>query len=133
MKFLLQIVILLAFHFSFSQELESKSKSNDTIVKSKSTTKNELNGGISKFYEYINKNFIQPDFEYPSGKVIIVFTIKADGSVADVKLVKDMGFGIGRQLKQIIELSKGWTPGVKNGIPVDCTYTLPINIAGSYN
>jgi protein TonB len=131
MKFLLQLSLLAILNIGFAQNNNIIEIQKDSLTNSKIEKVEKISStGISKFYKYINDNFRSPNvFNFPGGKEIVEFTIKTDGTVGDIKVIKDIGFGVGDQIKKILQKSPKWTPGVKNGIPVDCTYTLPINIA----
>lgn len=67
------------------------------------------------------------------GKIIIQFTIDKIGSMSDVKIARDLGFGIGNSIKSIIDdisLKESiWIPGKNSyGKPVSILYTVPIQI-----
>jgi hypothetical protein len=88
-----------------------------------------VSGGLNKFNKYIIDNFRMPNLNnFPGGKEIVEFTIKTDGTVGDIKIIQDIGYGVGKQFIKILKNSPKWTPGVKDGKPVDCTFTLPIII-----
>lgn len=130
MKFLLQLSLFAIFNISFAQNSNTIEIQKDSLTDSKiQKVEKKSGGGISKFYKYISDNFRSPDVSnFPGGKEIIEFTIKTDGTVGDIKIIKDIGYGVGEQIKKILQKSPKWTPGVKDGQPVECTYTLPINI-----
>lgn len=52
-----------------------------------------------------------------------------NGSLTDIKVLKHLGHGTGEEAIRVLKLSPKWTPGIKNGIPVKCFYTLPINVS----
>ena len=41
------------------------------------------------------------------------------------------GGNLMQRITKILQKSPKWTPGVKDGKPIDCTFTLPINIPRS--
>jgi hypothetical protein len=86
-------------------------------------------GGLSKFYEYISKNYQLPNVPGLKGKVIISFAVNEDGSLGDFKIVKDLGHGTAEELIRILKATgKRWTPATQNGKPIKTAYTLPLNI-----
>ena len=129
MKVLLQLSLIAIFNINFAQNntIEiHKDSLTDSIIRK--TEKNN-SGGVAKFYKYISDNFRSPNvFNFPGGKEIVEFTIKTDGTLGDIKIIKDIGYGVGAQIKKILQKSPKWTPGVKDGQPVECTLTLPITI-----
>ena len=130
MKFLLQLTLLSIFNMSFAQNNSIIEIPNDSLTDSKRIeVEKKSSSGVSKFYKYITDNFRSPNvFNFPGGKEIVEFTIKTDGSVGDIKIIKDIGYGVGKQITKILQKSPKWTPAVKDGQPIECTYTLPINI-----
>lgn len=87
-------------------------------------------GGIEKFYNYVGTKFRQPDLE--SGqifKVYVSFVIEKDGSMTDIKILKDPGFGLGKEAIRVLQsLKTKWSPGIVNSKPVRTAYNLPIVI-----
>lgn len=86
-------------------------------------------GGMNAFYKFINENYRQPDVEGLKGKVIISFVIDIDGKIVDIKVLKDIGYGTGKEAIRVLKLCPKWTPGKQDGKPVRVAYTLPINIS----
>jgi protein TonB len=62
------------------------------------------------------------------GKVIVSFVIDTDGSLVDIKVIKDLGYGTGKEAIRVLKLCPKWTPAVHNGKPVRSEFTLPISI-----
>jgi protein TonB len=57
----------------------------------------------------------------PAGKytVIASFLVEADGSVSDIKIEFDRGYGTGDEVKRIINMTnKRWIPASDKGVPV---------------
>jgi hypothetical protein len=133
MKFFLQLRLFLICNIGLAQNNSNVEKQKDTLMKDKTKIEKPTNGGVSKFYKYISDNFRAPNVSgFPGGKEIVEFTIKTDGTVRDIKIIKDIGYGVGEQIKKILKNSPKWTPAVKDGQPIDCTFTLPIKIQGNY-
>lgn len=95
-------------------------------------TKPEFPGGLREFYMFIGKNYQAPsDKDFKGGKVLVSFVIEKDGSVSDVKIVKDCGFGSGDEAKRVLSISPKWAPATQNNVPVRCEYMLPISLASN--
>lgn len=89
--------------------------------------KPDFPGGIAKFYAYVANNF-RFDEEGVSGRVIVTFVVEKDGSLTDIKVVRDIGFGSGKEAIRVLQKSPKWVPGVQNGKKVRVLYSLPIAI-----
>lgn len=90
----------------------------------------EFPGGIGAMYKWIGENL-----KYPSearknglqGKVILQFTVEKDGSIANVKVVRDgVGGGAGDEAVRVVKKMPAWKPGKQNGKSVRVQYTLPV-------
>ncbi len=90
--------------------------------------KPEFPGGIDKFYSYVGKNYQTPEEDGLKGKVYVSFVVEKDGSLTDVKVIRDIGYGTGKEAIRVLKSCPRWLPGEQNGKKVRCTYTLPISI-----
>ena len=89
----------------------------------------EYPGGIGKFYQFIGDNYKTPTaVDFLGGKVYVSFIIEKDGSVANIKVLRDVGFGSGKEAIRVLELCPKWSPGRQNGKNVRCSYSLPISL-----
>ena len=92
----------------------------------------EFKGGISAFYQFLSRNIRYPAAMKDNniqGKVFLTFVVLKDGSLADVKVLRDIGHGAGKEAVRVIKLSPKWNPGTQNGRAVNVQYTLPVNFA----
>ncbi|GEM54663.1 energy transducer TonB [Flavobacterium branchiophilum] len=90
--------------------------------------KPDFPGGIEKFYKFVGNNFQVPDEEGLKGKVYVSFVVEKDGSLTDIKVLRDIGFGTGAEAIRVLKKCPKWAPGEQNGKKVRCTYQLPISI-----
>ena len=90
--------------------------------------KPDFPGGIEKFYNFIAKNYQTPEEEGLKGKVFVSFVVEKDGSLTDIKVLRDIGYGTGAEAIRVLKKCPRWSPGEQNGKKVRCTYSLPINI-----
>jgi protein TonB len=90
--------------------------------------KPEFPGGIEKFYSFVGKNYQTPEEEGLKGKVYVSFCVEKDGSLTDIKVLRDIGYGTGKEAIRVLNKSPRWAPGEQNGKKVRCTYSLPISI-----
>jgi len=86
-------------------------------------------GGIEKLYAFIKKNYIIPeeilDDESSRGGVFANWTIEKDGSLSEIKILRDIGYGSGKELERVLKLCPNWIPAIKDGNPVRCKYSMP--------
>ena len=87
-------------------------------------------GGINKFYEYIGNNFERPSLdESTTITVLVSFVIEIDGSITDIKILRNPGYGMGNEAIRVLKsLKTKWSPGIMNGEKVRTLYTLPIKV-----
>ncbi|MGQ7945156.1 energy transducer TonB [Flavobacterium sp. WC2509] len=92
--------------------------------------KPEFSGGINKFYTYVGNNFEKPEIENESLiRVNVSFVIEKDGSMTDIKVLKDPGYGLGKEAIRVLKsLKTKWIPGIYEGKAVRTSYSLPILI-----
>lgn len=90
--------------------------------------KPDFPGGISKFLAFVGKNYQAPEEEGLKGKVYVTFVVEKDGSLTDIKVLRDIGYGTGKEAIRVLNKSPRWTPGEQNGKKVRCTFSLPISI-----
>jgi protein TonB len=108
---------------------EIQPNTNDNVYNTSGIdVKPEFPGGINEFYKYIAKNYIIPKEKPVSvkGKVYATFIIEKDGSLNDVKILRDCGFGTGQETIRVLKLSPKWIPGKLKNKEVRVLYSLPI-------
>jgi len=88
--------------------------------------KPEFPGGINEFYKFVANNYNTPNVAGLKGKVYVTYVIEKDGSLTDIKVLRDLGYGTGKEAIRVLKLSPKWLPGQQNGKTVRCTYSLPI-------
>ena len=128
MKHLLLLVIVF-FSFQCANAQEQTSQPQDTIYDLKEVDiKPEYPGGMEAFYKLIAKNFKVPEEEGINGKIITTFVIEKEGSISDVKVLQDIGFGSGAEVFKVLMMSEKWIPARLKGVPVRVLYQFPITI-----
>lgn len=95
-------------------------------------TKPEFPGGIEEFYKFISRTYKTPMNARLSGKIYLQFVIEIDGSVKNIKVLRDLGYGTGQEGINTLKLSPKWKPGIKDGKPVRTYYQLPIQIYSQF-
>lgn len=90
--------------------------------------KAEYKNGSKAFLKYIFDRYKSPTEEEINSKVYISFVVEKDGTLSDIKLIRDPGYGIGKEILKIIKTSPKWNPAIQNGRTVRSSYLLPISV-----
>lgn len=90
--------------------------------------KPDFPGGMEKFYKFVGNNYQTPEEDGLKGKVYVTFVVEKDGSLTDIKVIRDIGYGTGKEAIRVLNKCPKWTPGEQNGKKVRVLYSLPITI-----
>ena len=90
--------------------------------------KPDFPGGMEKFYKFVGNNYQTPEEDGLKGKVYVTFVVEKDGSLTDIKVIRDIGYGTGKEAIRVLNKCPKWTPGEQNGKKVRLLYSLPITI-----
>lgn len=60
------------------------------------------------------------------GKVVVRFTVKTDGSISDVSVVKPINKALDDEAIRVVKAMPRWTPGRENGKTVAVSMSIPI-------
>lgn|SRR5574344_1063229 len=79
-------------------------------------------------------NFLTQEVHYPlealqkgiEGTVFLRFVVEKNGSISQVKVVKEVGGGCTEEAIRVVEKMPRWKPGTQNGKPVRVQFTLPL-------
>lgn len=126
-KFVFLILCLFLPSAFFAQE--NNTKDDDNIYSSVGIdVMPEYPGGIPEFGKYISTNYKYPNVKGLNGKVVVEFVVERDGSLGDIKVLRDVGYGTGEEAIRVLKASPRWKPGEQNGRIVRTRFALPINI-----
>lgn len=78
---------------------------------------------------YVYKNVKYPALASENrieGMVIVQFVIEKDGSVSNIKIVRDIGAGCGKEVVRLVKGMPDWVPGRQGIHKVRVKYTLPV-------
>ncbi len=92
----------------------------------------EFPGGMDSLYAYLCRNVSYPAEARDSnitGKVFVSFTIERDGSVTDVKILRDIGGGCGAAVVEAVKNMPRWKPATQYGKPIRMQFNLPVNFS----
>ncbi|SFT02266.1 energy transducer TonB [Sphingobacterium wenxiniae] len=88
-------------------------------------------GGINAFRKWVQDNYQYPQGAIDAGvkgQIQVSFVIGTDGTLQDIKVVKDLSYGTGQALINVLKKAKPWKPGIQNGRKVKVSYTLPMSL-----
>lgn len=87
-------------------------------------------GGVDAMNTFLAQNIMYPTLakqKSTQGKVILSFIIEKDGSISNIKVIKDIGEGCGEEGVRIVKLMPKWKPALQKGDPVRQQFVLPIS------
>lgn len=88
----------------------------------------EPDGGYDQFYKTVSKHLKYPRQAIRAGvegRVFVQFTIRKDGTVTDVKLLKGIGYGCDEEAVRVMGIPK-WKPGRQGGRTVNVRMVQPL-------
>lgn len=89
-------------------------------------------GGMDKFYKYLAKAIRYPAMAQDNniqGKVFVSFIIEKNGSLTDIRIQKELGYGTDEEAIRVLKSSPKWMPGIQNGKAVRVKYNIPISFS----
>lgn len=96
--------------------------------------KPDFPGGMEKFLKFVDNNFKYPqdaeiaNINLNGKKVYATFVVEKDGSLTDIKILRDAGYGTGTEAIRVLKKCPKWTPGEQNGKKIRVLYSVPITI-----
>ena len=93
------------------------------------TSQPSFPGGDEALMKYLADNVCYPEIAAEmgiEGVVTVEFTVKADGSIADAKIVRMVDPDLEEEALRLVNSMPRWTPASDNGSPTDARYSLPI-------
>jgi protein TonB len=85
-------------------------------------------GGEQARVKFFSDNLRVPS-ESIEGTVYVSFIVKADGSIANAKVIRGLGKNYDEEVLRVINLMPKWFPGTQNGQTVDVLFNLPVKFA----
>ncbi len=147
MKKLLLITLFLLGYTSYSQEEVPTSigvpkKQTDNQIENKNaidyiydassvTEKPKFPQGEKAMKDFFRQNYIVPQEIIKnniSDKIFASFVVERDGSLTNIKVLRDLGFGTGKEAIRVLKKMPKWIPGQINGKAVRVNYFIPIFI-----
>jgi periplasmic protein TonB len=89
----------------------------------------EFAGGQAALLRYLRDHLRYPSQalrEQAEGRVYMSFVVRADGTIADVAVLKGLGFGLDEEALRVVRQMPAWTPGYQAQHAVAVRFTLPV-------
>lgn len=89
----------------------------------------EFPGGDKAMKKFIAENLVYPPLVKErgiKGKVYLAFTVKTDGTIADIKVLRGIGGGCDEEAVKVVQKMPRWLPGMQRAQPVAVQYNLVI-------
>lgn len=117
-------------YISLKGRTENSRKVNLSPIMSKVDVEPEYPGGIQALFHEIMTSFKIPEIDKDMLAVIFVsFIVEADGSMNEIKITKDPGYGMGDEALRVLKsCKKTWKPATYKGKAVPYAMSLPIRI-----
>lgn len=61
-------------------------------------------------------------------QVIVKFIVEKDGSLSDIVILRDPGYGAGKEALRVLSTMPKWKAAIQNNRKVRSHFTLPITI-----
>lgn len=90
----------------------------------------EFPGGMEALYKYLGQNIKYPQLARENGitgKVYVTFVVEKDGSIANPRILRDIGGGCGAEAIRVVKAMPKWSPGKQRGKAVRVQFNLPVN------
>lgn len=87
--------------------------------------------GLQEYRIWVGQNYVFPQEAIDAGvkgTIQVAFDIETDGTLNNVKVIKDLGHGTGKAALDVINKSEKWKPGMKDGKAVKTAFALPITL-----
>ncbi|NIJ55354.1 M56 family metallopeptidase [Dyadobacter arcticus] len=87
-------------------------------------------GGNKAMFKFLGDHLKYPEKAVKSnitGRVFLSFVVTENGEIADIQVLKGLGYGCDEEAIRVLSQFPKWEPGKQGGIPVNVRYNLPIN------
>ena len=87
-------------------------------------------GGEAAMYQYLAQSVKYPEEAAKNdiqGRVTVRFTVKTDGSLTDLAVVKGVDPALDKEAIRVISGMPRWNPATVGGKAVESTYTIPVS------
>jgi hypothetical protein len=83
-------------------------------------------GGLDKFYEYVNKNFDFSKVTKP-GKMITSFTVDEQGEIKNIRVNQFVDIESATEIIRLLKNAPKWQPAIRGGKPFSVAIKFPLD------
>ena len=86
-------------------------------------------GDANTFAKWVNRRLVYPEIAKDNGvegRVMLKFTVNADGSVSDVTVLRGADPALDKEAVRVVSSSPKWEPGMQRDRRVKVTFTFPV-------
>ncbi len=88
-----------------------------------------MGGDANQFSKWVNERLVYPEIAKEngvSGRVTLQFTVEADGTVTNVKVLRGVDSSLDKEAVRVVSSSPKWKPGKQRDRAVKVSYTFPV-------
>lgn len=114
----------------YKEEVQEEAVEEEAIPFQLVEQKPSFNGGdANEFSKWVNERLVYPEIAKENGvqgRVMLQFTVGADGSVSGVKVLRGVDPSLDKEAVRVVSMSPKWKPGKQRDRAVKVTYTFPV-------
>jgi outer membrane biosynthesis protein TonB len=114
------------------KNIKVKSKDENAVYNTSGLNeKPDYPGGMLAFYKFVGEKFQVPQEAIDNkikGKVYATFIVEKDGSLSNIKILRDVGHGTGDEVIRVLKMCPNWTAGKIDNEAVRVLFSLPITV-----
>ena len=123
------LVVLLLLFFA-EPILFAQVATDDTLLYGHVDIDAEFPGGMEELVMFVCMNIEYPEQAQKAnieGKVFVRFSVEKDGSVSNIRILRDIGYGCGDAVVKMLKSMPRWKPAKVDGKNVREEFNLPVN------
>ena len=127
MKKLLSLLLSLFFTGTV---LFAQVATDDTLLYGHVDVDAEFPGGMEELVMFVCMNIEYPEQAQKAnvdGKVFARFCVEKDGSVSNIRILRDIGYGCGDAVVKMLKSMPRWKPARVDGKNVKVSFNLPVS------
>lgn len=128
-KILVLFTVILYCQNSFSQNSDSTNDIQKATYKAEDVqVRAEFSNEEKQFDEFVKDNFKKLFYKELKGEVLVSFIIEIDGTLTNVKIIKEESNGTKKEIKQALVPSPKWLPAEHEGYRVRSIVMLNLKL-----